>query len=233
MAVQPVTQNVQDYAHSRRADAPGSFRMNNLLKERPSNRPAAGGSAAVSFSSTSYSSDSMLLEYMNKDGDSVTLRMEHVEYQEAMLAAGGDADAGYWKDVVEKITDEFLTMKENIIRKVLASLEGEEGGGEVEQAEPKEIEGLPEYWNAENTSQRIVDFATSFYGLTQCGGKEYYDMMRGAIEQGYTQAMGMLGEMPDEVSNLSKRTYELALQKLEAWAVEAGIDLGGQAEAAA
>jgi hypothetical protein len=170
---------------------------------------------------------------MNKDGDSVTLSMEHVEYQKALLAINGDADAEYWKDIVDKVKEEFLMLKENIIKKIIASLGGPAEEQEAEEVEPAEIEGLPEYWNAENTSQRIADFATSFYGLTQCGGKEYYEMMRGAIEQGFNQAMGMLGELPDEVNNLAQNTYDLALQKLEAWAVDMGIDIGEQADAAA
>ena len=134
--------------------------------------------------------------------------------------------------MVSKIKEEFLAMNERIINKFIESVGGEKVD-ETEGVEYKEIEGLPEYWNAENTSQRIVDFATSFYGLAESGGKEYYELMRNAIETGFNEAMNILGELPGEVNDLAHRTYELALEKLEAWAVEMGIELEEGESAAA
>ncbi len=117
-----------------------------------------------------------------------------------------------------------------MIQKIIDGINGESSSESKPVDSEYEIEGLPEYWNAENTSQRIVDFATSFYGVAESTGIEYYEMMRGAIEEGFNQAMGMLGERPDAVSNLSNATFELALEKLEAWAVEQGIDVGKDPE---
>ena len=154
----------------------------------------------------------------------MTLSMEHVEYQKAMLSIAGNADSEQWKEVVEKIKEEFLSLKQAIIQRFLESLGGEKVD-ETEKAEYKEIEGLPEYWNAENTSQRIVDFATSFYGLTESSGKEYFEIMINAVKEGFNQAMDALGELPDAVNDLANRTYELTLEKLEAWAVEMGIQI--------
>lgn len=220
MTVQPITQNQVAFAESYN---PKLF--NSSLQERPfGGLGPRWANAQANFSTTYYSSDKLNLNYINKDGDSVTLSMEHVEYQKAMLSVAGNADSEQWKEVVEKIKDEFLSLKQAIIQKFIESLGGEMVD-ETEEAEYEEIEGLPEYWNAENTSQRIVDFATSFYELAESTGKEYYEMMHNAIEEGFNQAMNMLGELPDEVNDLSHRTYELALEKLEAWAVEMGIVL--------
>ncbi len=204
-------------------------KQDSVPREKPFGKyGSAGGRSNVSFAATYYSSDTLSVEYTNKDGDTVSLSMEHVEYQKAMLSFSGDTDSAEWKQIVDKVKEEFLHFQEQIIQKFIASINGEENvepGGETTAASG-EIEGLPEYWNAENTSQRIVDFATSFYGVAESGGKEYYEMMRNAIEEGFNQAMGILGELPDAVGNLANNTFDLAMEKLDAWAAEQGIDIG-------
>lgn len=220
MALQPITQNPVGFAEPYN---PQLFNSS-LQKRQPGGLGPNRGNAQATFSTTYYSSDKLLLSYTNKDGDSVTLSMEHVEYRQAMMSVEGNGDSEYWKEVVSKIKEEFLALNERIIEKFIESV----GGKKVDKAEDVEykgIEGLPEYWNAENTSQRIVDFATSFYGPAESSGKEYYELMRNAIETGFNGAMNILGELPGEVNDLAHRTYELALEKLEAWAVEMGIEV--------
>lgn len=201
---------------------------NNLTENKHFPRPTTNneGSKAV-FSTVYYSSESATLNYTNNDGDSVTLSMENIEYQRAMISMGGNVDSDEWKEIVNNVKNEFLKFKESIIKRFIASINGDSTTVD-EQSETKEtgeIEGLPEYWNAENTSQRIVDFAVSFYDIAESEGKEYYEMMKNAIKEGYSQAMGVLGELPDEVFALSQNTIELALQKLDAWAIEMGISI--------
>ncbi len=186
-----------------------------------------GGNAQTTLEATYFSKDTLTVNYTNKDGDSVSLSMEHIEYQKTMLTYSGKVGSDEWKQIVDKVKDEFMQLQELIIKEFIDSLNGKEGKKTEEvEKEYQEIEGLPAYWNAENTSQRIVDFAVSFYGIAESTGKEYYEMMRNAIEEGFNQAMGMLGELPDAVNDLSHRTFELALEKLEAWAVEQGIEIG-------
>lgn len=220
MALQPVPQIPVGYTESYN---PQLFNTS-LQKKQPRGFGPNRGNAQAAFSTTYYSSDTFMLTYTNKDGDSVTLSMEHVEHLQAMLSVEGNGDSEQWKEVVGKIKDEFLALNERIINTFIESV-GREKVDEKDSMEYQEIEGLPEYWNAENTSQRIVDFATSFYGLAESSGKEYYELMRNAIETGFNEAMNILGELPDEVNNLAHHTYELALDKLEAWAVERGIQL--------
>lgn len=221
MALQPITQNPAGFAEPYN---PQLFNSS-LQKKQPGGPGPYKGNAQATFSTTYYSSDTFMLSYTNKDGDSVTLSMEHIEYQQAMLSVEGNGDSEYWKEVVNKIKEEFLALNERIIQKFMESVGGEKLD-KKDKPEKVEIEGLPEYWNAENTSQRIVDFATSFYGLAESSGKEYYELMRNAIETGFNEAMNILGELPDAVNDLAYHTYELALEKLEAWAVEMGIEVG-------
>jgi hypothetical protein len=188
----------------------------------------------------SYSSRDLLsVNFSNQDGDTVSLTMEHVESVKTRLALDNEMSKEEQAQIIGRIRDEFLQFQGQMIQKILHGLHGkmsdlkEKGSTEAEPAEvaSDEIPGLPEYWNAENTSQRIVDFATSFYGIAESTGKDYYDLMRSAIEDGFSQAMGIMGTLPDAVNNLANKTFDLALQKLDAWALEQGIDIGEKAAA--
>ena len=220
MTIQPISQNPIAFSEPYNQKP-----INSSLQEKPfKGLGTRGAHDQANFSATYYSSDTLVLNYMNKDGDSVTLSMEHVEYQKAMLSVSGNADSEQWKEVVGNIKNEFSLLKQAIIQKFIESLGGEKVD-ESGKAEYMEIEGLPEYWNAENTSQRIVDFATSFYGMTESSGKEYFEIMYNAVMEGFNQAKEMMGDLPDAVNNLTKQTFELTMEKLESWAVEMGIEI--------
>jgi len=63
--------------------------------------------------------------------------------------------------------------------------------------------------SAENVSDRIVSFAIAGFG----GDKGKIEIIKSAIDQGFTEAEKLLGELAD----VSKQTYELIQQKLDAW----------------
>jgi hypothetical protein len=65
----------------------------------------------------------------------------------------------------------------------------------------------------EAVSTRIVDFARSLSG----GDSAKIGILRGAIEEGFREAARMLGGTLPEVS---LRTYDMVMQKLDAWAAE-------------
>ncbi len=61
------------------------------LRERPFGKNnGAGGRTGSTFAATYYSSESMVVNYSNKDGDTVSLSMEHIEYQKAMISFNGE-----------------------------------------------------------------------------------------------------------------------------------------------
>ncbi|HZK57104.1 MAG TPA: hypothetical protein VFD17_02240 [Clostridia bacterium] len=67
--------------------------------------------------------------------------------------------------------------------------------------------------SAEAVSDRIVDFAKAISG----GDIEKLDKLKGAIEKGFKQAEAILGELPE----ISRKTYDLIMEKLDAWVNEA------------
>lgn len=71
------------------------------------------------------------------------------------------------------------------------------------------------YWGVEQTSDRIIDFATALTG----GNPDKIEEMREAFQKGYKQAEKTWGgELPD----ISKRTYDAVMEKFDKLAEEAG-----------
>ena len=72
------------------------------------------------------------------------------------------------------------------------------------------------YWGVEQTSDRIIDFATALTG----GDPDKIEEMREAFKKGYKQAEKTWGgELPD----ISKRTYDAVMEKFDKMAEDAGI----------
>lgn len=72
------------------------------------------------------------------------------------------------------------------------------------------------YWGVEQTSDRIIDFATALTG----GDPSKIEEMREAFKKGYKQAEKTWGgQLPD----ISQRTYDAVMEKFDKLAEEAGL----------
>ncbi|HNY30953.1 MAG TPA: DUF5610 domain-containing protein [Fibrobacteria bacterium] len=87
------------------------------------------------------------------------------------------------------------------------------------QVDPEEKAAeVPEEWGADQTSQRIVDFALS---MRQMGNakdltdEEFISQIRSAIEDGFRSAKSELKELPGPAAKLFNDTYEAAMKKLD------------------
>jgi len=93
---------------------------------------------------------------------------------------------------------------------ILYDLSGLKGGDNIKAAD------VPEYWNAENTSQRIVDFAMGFRGLApELSDEEFIKQVRSAVEEGYRLAKKDLGSLPGPSAKLFNDTYSLTMNKFD------------------
>jgi hypothetical protein len=111
------------------------------------------------------------------------------------------------KNSLKQAGVEFAKYNEDSI---LYDLSGLKDGKNVKAA------AVPEYWNAENTSQRIVDFAMSFRKLApELSDEEYIKQMRGAVELGYKLAKKDLGGLPGPSAKLFNDTYSLTMKKFD------------------
>ena len=72
------------------------------------------------------------------------------------------------------------------------------------------------YWGVEQTSNRIIDFATALTG----GDPDKIEEMREAFKKGYKMAEDTWGgKLPD----ISQRTYDAVMEKFDKLAQEAGL----------
>ncbi|MDR2554979.1 MAG: hypothetical protein LBC64_06075 [Fibromonadaceae bacterium] len=75
---------------------------------------------------------------------------------------------------------------------------------------------VPEYWNAEKTSQRIVDFAMSFRSMApELSDEEYIAQVRKSVQLGYKLAKKDVGSMPGPSAQLFNDTYNLTMKKFD------------------
>lgn len=91
-----------------------------------------------------------------------------------------------------------------------------EADPEAEVEAMDEEYGVPEYWNAENTSDRIVAFATSFAGIFG-DDPEFAETLVGAVAEGFAQADAFLGELPGKAGKLNRDTRDKVFEKLDNW----------------
>jgi len=77
---------------------------------------------------------------------------------------------------------------------------------------------VPEEWNADNTSQRIVDFAMQFRDAAKQSGMSDEDFMaqiKSAVQDGFRLAKNDLQDLPSSVAKLFNDTYQSTMDKLD------------------
>ena len=174
-----------------------------------------------------YSSTSLSFDYTSKDGDTFSLSMESIEYSKSILDVSASGDKDDMKQLIDFIKNSYDAFKKDVLNGFLKSI----GMGPAESTpletkvitESSDKLEIPEYWNSENTSQRIVDFAVSFISLYEGSDEDYIEMIKGAIKDGFAQARDLMGTLSDEVSALVNDTYALTMDKLDSWAEQQGI----------
>lgn len=101
-----------------------------------------------------------------------------------------------------------------------------------ELSEQDQLTQLQEYFSPQNTARRILDVATSFFGVSETGQGEgnteqarrkFADFIGSAINEGFRQARGILGELPEDINAGIDKTHSLVFAGLEDF-VKNGID---------
>jgi hypothetical protein len=199
------------------------------LKDEISPTNRSNPQSAV-FVSETYSTEKMLLQYSNSDGDTLSLSVQSMDYQKAILAANSDTSADSWKKIIASIKDEYIKMKGAIVDALTGNKNEQDGGPSASAAlkdprafdETKAIPGLPDYWSADKTAQRIVDFATSFLSQFTGSSDKFVGMIKNAIDKGFSQAKDIFGNMPSAIDSLTAKTHALVMDKIDQWAKEQG-----------
>jgi gas vesicle protein len=183
------------------------------------------GSSSMSLNATIeaeyLSVDKYSMQFTSKDGDTVSVSMESVQYQKSLLQVDATGNSEDIQKILDYIKKEYEDMRTQILKEFFKKINGK--ADEMEDVDKTSELAIPEYWNAENTSQRIVDFALQFYDAFEGAGEDFLAMIKGAIENGFAEAKEMLGDLPDPISQLVSDTHDLVMQKLDKWAEEKGI----------
>ena len=168
-----------------------------------------------------YFKEELNVKYQNQDGDFLELSYtsESLNAFSATASTENGADKEFFSRMLEDLNQFILTQERNILEiffggneyfRTVSPVEGEE-------IDPAEELGIPEYWNAENTSQRIVDFATSFFEVSGKDADEFGRIIIDAVKQGFKEANEILGDLPGAAGRLIAQTQSLTLEKLDAW----------------
>jgi hypothetical protein len=135
---------------------------------------------------------------------------------EGMGGAGANSGVGslasmsYAMDVsVEKLNLSFELITNDDGRGLDALLK------DVDGVEGQDENGVPEYWNAENTSNRIVDFAMRFAELHGEDFTSFIAQIKDAVDLGFAQASQMSGPLTGSAQKLNQNTHELVHDKLD------------------
>ncbi|HNV71837.1 MAG TPA: DUF5610 domain-containing protein [Candidatus Ozemobacteraceae bacterium] len=85
------------------------------------------------------------------------------------------------------------------------------------------LSALQEYFSPEKTAERILDVALSFFGVsetqaasgnTPASRQTFADFIGKAIEEGFTQARSLLGQLPEAVETGVSKTHSLVFDGL-------------------
>ena len=111
-----------------------------------------------------------------------------------------------WKVLKNKYGNIYLKVKEYV-----DYLVKKQNGMEVKEPDLMKIkdELSKEDWSAEGVANRIIEFAKSISG----GDKNKIELLKKAIEQGFSEAEKELGTLPE----ISQKTHDLIMKKLDEW----------------
>jgi hypothetical protein len=196
-------------------------------------RPVKNVHLTAQLEAESFVDQKIAMEFTSKDGDKVTFSMESLQYRKTMLQVDAEGSPEDMQKIVDYIKKEYTSMREELQKAFIKSIGGSvDDTSSIDEAGKTDTLNIPEYWNAENTSQRIVDFAVSFFNAFKGSGEEFLNIIKGAIEKGFGEAADMLGDLPDAVQGLVNDTHRLVMEKLDAWAQSQGIavDTAGTTE---
>ncbi len=126
-----------------------------------------------------------------------------IEAVKAMVAKQGQEAGG-----VANNFDFSSTLPDSL--KELYDIDGLDIAEELKKHEGEDLDNPESYWSAEKTSERIIDFAKTISG----GNTEKYELLKGAIEDGFKAA----GEYFDEMPDITNKTYDLVMKGLNDWA---------------
>jgi len=92
-------------------------------------------------------------------------------------------------------------------------------------SEKSQVPKGDDLFSPENTANRIVDFIKSAFKFSQLFGENkleteedrlnFQETQTGAVEDGFNQARGLLGELPEDIESGISKTFDLIMEGLD------------------
>ena len=122
-------------------------------------------------------------------------------------------ELGY--ELLRKLVTNML--KEQSVDQVVTTGSANTDIGSISQVEAQELVADNGFFGVKQTSDRIVDFALSLAGgdVTRLGA------IKEGVDKGFENALAAFG---GSLPQISHDTFDTVMQKLDAWAIEAGIN---------
>lgn len=127
-----------------------------------------------------------------------------------------------------KIEESFMTTSQNgqvmqyQSRSVSIEVEIDVRVAAYRQVSSESLAGNGDYFSPDNTSQRIVDFASGLFPSYKSrhpemshdeAGKRFAELVRNAIDDGFREALAILGSLPDSILDSIRETYDLVMHQ--------------------
>lgn len=183
--------------------------------------PSSSTPSRVSVSGYVWHQQKVELYAKNSQGDTLEISYEASTKLEFSME---NADSKEVDSFLDKIDQYISEQHDKLFKELLKQLQSDSqgvrgiGGQEIDP-----VYQVPEYWNPENTSNRIVNFALSFFEISGLSQEEYADKVLNAIKKGFEDAKKMLGQLPPETEKLLNDTHQLALEKIQSWKEDASL----------
>lgn len=168
-----------------------------------------------------FSAKAVTVSY-SKDGDRVSLSMASIEMEKSQQAK--NANNPLDKNQIPSMDDLKLQVKAQLLDLINQTTKQNKTDFidpynlMYKVDEDAEAADVPEYWNSENTSKRIVDFAMSFRGLFKdMSDEEYIQQVKDAVAEGFKQAKNEIGDLPDASAKLFNVTYQKSMEQLDSY----------------
>ena len=152
-------------------------------------------SASTSTTAKTYTQDTNLVNKLKADAEAHTKQLQNI-VQQLMTKQGQTFNTA--NDMWSFLASGNFTVDEATKAQAQADI-AEDG-----------------YWGVEQTSDRIIDFATALTG----GNPDKIEEMRDAFKKGYEQAEKTWG---GKLPEISQKTYDAVMEKFDKLAEEAGL----------
>jgi hypothetical protein len=160
-----------------------------------------------------------------KKTEGIETPKDTVEISEAALDSEKVKGNGQWKnfdmdafqtEIRNKLMESINQSKKTLQDAGVGFVEYNEDSLLYKVGKDTKAANVPEYWNAENTSQRIVDFAMSFREMApELSDEENIDQVRKSVQLGYKLAKKDVGSLPGPSAQLFNDTYNLTMKKFD------------------